>query len=94
LVYTTREVRLTFILLSNSPRLHSIQAREITMKIKEQHNYYYYGCSMGFLVSTNVRMVFNLFKIDCHNNDCDDNAAIAVGGPSFSRIIQRAHRPW
>jgi len=35
-------------------------------------------------------MVFNLFKIDCHNHDCDDSAAIAVGGPSFSRIIQQA----
>ena len=36
------------------------------------------------------KTIFNLFKIDCHNNDRDDNA-IAVGGPSSTRIIQRAH---
>jgi len=37
LVYMTRKVRLTFILLSNSARLHSIQAREITIKIKDSN---------------------------------------------------------
>lgn len=95
MVYTTSEVRLTFILLSNPPRLHSIRAHEFTGKIKEHHNYSY-----SRILDTRSHFfylcrsdIFNLFKIDCHNNDRDDNA-IAVGGPSLTRIIQLTHTPW